>query len=66
MRDAKPKIIKYRGRVRTDKVGSECEFEFEVDARWHHTRVEEEAREAAFDLVEWSYEIVPQESQKPK
>ena len=50
---------KYRGYIRTDKVGSECAYEFEVEDNASEDEIEECAREAAFDLVEWNYEQVP-------
>lgn len=61
-------ILRFVGRIGTDRVGSDCEFEFEVDEaelpRGKQARqeaIEEMAREAAFQLVEWSYEQVENE-----
>lgn len=49
---------KFKGTVATDKIGSECDFEFEVDDDATEADIEHEAREAAFDLIQWNYEEV--------
>lgn len=46
---------KFKGRISTDKVGSDCEFEFEVDDDATEAEIEETAREAAFNFIDWSY-----------
>lgn len=48
----------FKGVIRTDKIGSECEFEFEVEDSATPEEIEQEAREAAFNYVEWSYNEV--------
>ena len=45
-------------RVRTNKVGSGCEDEFYVDNATPAHEIEECAREAAFQMVDWSYEVI--------
>jgi hypothetical protein len=55
--------MRFNGYVKTDKVGSKCEFEFEVEASEVEGMNEEErqktienaAREAAFESVEWTF-----------
>lgn len=47
---------KYTGYIETDKVGSTCNFEFEVENDATEEEIEEIAREEAFSLIEWSYE----------
>ena len=49
------KII--QGQIRTSKVGSACEFEFEVEDDATPDEIESMARDAAFDLIEWNYTI---------
>jgi len=46
----------FTGMIRTDKVGSECEFEFEAENDATDEEIEQEAREAAFNCIEWNYE----------
>jgi len=48
---------KIKGYIRTDKVGSTCEFEFELEDDATSEQIDEYAREAAFDRIEWSYTI---------
>jgi hypothetical protein len=45
----------FTGVIRTDKIGSECEFEFEVEDDATTEQIDAEAREAAFNFIEWSY-----------
>lgn len=52
------RVRKFVGRIKTDKEGSSCEFEFEVSASASAEEVDKEAREAAFNHVEWSYRQV--------
>lgn len=47
---------KFVGKIGTNKVGSDCEFEFEVDDDATEDEIEDAAREAAFQNVEWNYE----------
>jgi len=44
--------------IRTNKVGSECVDEFDIDANTPEHEIEECAREAAFQMIEWDYEAV--------
>lgn len=48
---------KITGWIATNKVGSECEFEFEVEDDATPEEIEEQARDSAFDLIDWSYRI---------
>lgn len=48
----------FRGFIRTSAVGSDCEFEFEVDENAKPEDIEEEARQAAFDNVEWGFKEI--------
>jgi hypothetical protein len=50
-------VRKVTGFVRTNACGSECHFEFDVQDSATVDEIEEEAKAAAFDMVEWSYEI---------
>lgn len=49
---------KFKGCIRTNVSGSECYFEFEVDDNATDEEIETEAREAAFNWVDWEYEKV--------
>lgn len=49
------RIRKYTGFIKTDKEGSRCDFEFEIRADASIEEVENEAREAAFNHIEWSF-----------
>lgn len=53
----------FKGFIRTDAVGSECEFEFEVEDNATDDEVEQEAKQAAFDCVEWNYQEVKTNSE---
>lgn len=48
----------FTGVIRTDNVGSECEFEFEVEDDATPQQIEAEARDAAFDWIDWHYDEV--------
>ncbi len=48
----------FKGVIRTDAVGSECEFEFQVDDNATKDEIEKEAKEAAFENVEWFYDEI--------
>lgn len=52
------RILKFVGHIKTDKEGSSCQFEFEVNACASKEEIEIEAREAAFNHIEWSYRKV--------
>lgn len=51
----------YTGTIQTDVQGSAVEFEFEVADDATDEQIEEEAKQAAFDHIQWSYQ-----EQKPK
>lgn len=59
MGENKKQIV--RGFIRTNKVGSRCEFDFEIDAGTPPEQIEEMAREAAFESVEWNYSVEEKE-----
>lgn len=48
----------YRGSIKTDKVGSDCYFEFEAEDDASPEEIEAEARDAAFEKIEWYFEEV--------
>jgi len=48
----------FTGIIKTDAQGSEVEFEFEVEDNATQEEIEEEAKQAAFDCVQWSYNEV--------
>lgn len=48
---------KIKGSIRTDKVGSSCEFEFEMEDEATPEEIEEAARDAAFDMIDWGYSV---------
>lgn len=47
---------KYRGCIRTDRQGSDCEFEFDMPDDATEDEVYETAKECAFDFIDWWYE----------
>jgi len=47
---------KFKGTIRTNKQGSDCQFEFEVEDDATEEEIDAEAREVAFENIEWSYE----------
>ena len=47
---------KFYGEISTNIVGSECEFEFEVEDNATDVEIEECAKETAFNLIDWWYE----------
>lgn len=49
---------KYKGIISTNVNGSECEFEFEVPDNATEEEVEEEAKDAAFNWINWEYHEV--------
>ena len=49
-------IKTFKGSISTNKVGSDCSFEFEVEDSASQEEIEEAAREAAFENVEWYFE----------
>lgn len=52
-----------KGYVRTNKVGSTCEFSFEVDDDCPRDDIEELAKEAMFDRIEWNFTVDGEESE---
>lgn len=52
------KMRKFKGKIKTDAQGSDCEFEFEVPDDATPELIEREAREAAFNFIEWHYKEV--------
>lgn len=48
----------FTGTIKTDVDGSEVEFEFDVPDEATQEQIEEEAKQAAFDWVQWSYDEV--------
>lgn len=54
--DTAQATVAYRGTIcMTSVYGSDTEFEFEVEAGATEAEIEAAAREAAFEVVEWSY-----------
>jgi hypothetical protein len=49
-------LVRYVGYIKTSKVGSDCEFEFEAPADTPPDELEEWARDVAFNYIEWSFE----------
>lgn len=45
----------FKGSISTNRIGSDCEFEFEVDDGATPDEIEDEARQSAFACVEWHY-----------
>lgn len=46
---------KFTGFIKTNKVGSRCDFEFEIEDDATDEEIEEFAKQNAFDLLEWAY-----------
>lgn len=46
-----------KGYVKTCKVGSDCEFEIEVEDDATAEEIEELARDSMFENIEWGYTI---------
>jgi hypothetical protein len=46
---------KFVGSISTNVVGSECEFEFEVEDNATEEEIEEAGKQAAFEYVDWGY-----------
>ena len=44
--------------IRTNKVGSECVNEFDIGDDASSREIEEYAQEAAFQMIEWDYEVI--------
>ena len=51
-------IRKFKVRVKTDVSGSECEDEILVPDNASDEFIEQEAKEAAMNMIEWNYEEV--------
>lgn len=50
---------RFTGYVETNKVGSRCEFEFEMDDDATDKEIAAMAREMMFENIEWSYDDAP-------
>lgn len=48
----------FKGFIKTDVQGSDVEFEFEVEDNATQAEIESEAKQAAFEHVDWNYEEV--------
>lgn len=48
---------RYTGVICTNKIGSGCSFEFEVEDDATDEEIEDAAREAAFENIDYWYEI---------
>lgn len=48
----------FTGTIKTDVEGSEVEFEFEVEDGATPEQIEDEAKQAAFDCIQWSFDEV--------
>ncbi|NWD57148.1 hypothetical protein HX878_20670 [Pseudomonas veronii] len=48
----------FTGSIKTDVQGSEVEFEFEVEDDATQEQIDDEAKQAAFDCVQWHYNEV--------
>lgn len=49
-----------QGYIQTNKIGSECQFEFDVEDDATEEEIEEMAKDAAFQHIEWSYTVEDQ------
>ena len=49
------KMKQYVGNISTNKVGSDCEFEFEMPEDATEEEIEQEAFAAAMERVDWHY-----------
>ena len=45
----------FKGSIGTNKVGSQCEFEFEMDDDATEEEIEEVAQECAFEKIDWHF-----------
>lgn len=43
--------------VSTNRVGSECSDEFEVEDDTTEKEIEEMAKDAMFNMIEWNYDV---------
>jgi len=50
---------KFVGSIRTNVVGSNCNFEFEVEDNATEEEIEEEGKQAAFENIDWYYNEEP-------
>jgi hypothetical protein len=41
--------------VKTNKIGSRCEDEFEIDEDASEEEIEEHAKEIMFNMIDWSF-----------
>lgn len=47
--------MKIKVYVQTNKIGSLCEDEFELDDNISESEIEDQARECMFNMIEWSW-----------
>lgn len=57
---------KIKGFIKTDMVGSKCEFEevLEDGEEYTEEELEEIAKDVAFDHIEWNYEVVDEDTEE--
>ena len=48
----------FTGSIGTNKIGSDCKFEFEVEDDATPEQIESAAREAAFENIEWNFKEI--------
>jgi hypothetical protein len=48
----------FKGYIKTDRATSACEFDFEMPEDATAEEIEAEARESAFNHIEWSFDEV--------
>ncbi|MBA1280277.1 DUF7167 family protein [Stutzerimonas stutzeri] len=48
----------FKGTIKTDVQGSEVVFDFEVEDDATQEQIDEEAKQAAFEFVQWHFEEV--------
>lgn len=48
-----------KGYVKTSKIGSNKEFEFGIDDHETDQQIEEMARDAMFECIDWSFKVEP-------
>ncbi len=45
----------FKGFICTDKIGSDCEFEFEIEDEYTEYQIEGIAKEVAFNHISWYF-----------
>ena len=51
-------MARYKVWISTNKVGSKCQDEIEIEDGASEQEIEQEAREAAFQYLDWGYERI--------